>query len=68
MTVPTPTKIRFFNTPADLRKWLAAHHQRAAELWVGFYRKDSGRASITWPEAARLQKLIEASARGVRIQ
>ena len=23
----------------------------ASELWVGFYKKDSGRASITWPES-----------------
>jgi uncharacterized protein YdeI (YjbR/CyaY-like superfamily) len=49
--VPTPTKIRFFRTPADLRKWFDTHHQRADELWVGFYRKGSGRISITWPEA-----------------
>lgn len=49
--MPTPTRIRFFKTASDLRKWLEAHHQRAGELWVGFYRKDSGRASITWPEA-----------------
>lgn len=49
--MPTPTRIRFFKTAADLRKWLEAHHERADELWVGFYRKGSGRASITWPEA-----------------
>jgi uncharacterized protein YdeI (YjbR/CyaY-like superfamily) len=49
--VPTPTRIRFFKTASDLRKWFEANHQRADELWVGFYRKGSGRASITWPEA-----------------
>lgn len=49
--VPTPTRIRFFKTASDLRKWFDANHQRADELWVGFYRKGSGRASITWPEA-----------------
>lgn len=41
----------FFATPAEFRAWLEAHHDRAAELWVGFRRKGSGRPSITWPEA-----------------
>ena len=41
----------FFAAPADFRAWLDAHHENAQELWVGFYKKDSGRPSITWPEA-----------------
>ncbi|MEP6822608.1 MAG: YdeI/OmpD-associated family protein [Chthoniobacterales bacterium] len=41
----------FFATPKDLRAWLRANHQSATEQWVGFYRKDSGRPSITWPES-----------------
>ena len=41
----------FFATPADFRAWLAAHHATADELWVGFYKKGSGRPSITWPES-----------------
>jgi uncharacterized protein YdeI (YjbR/CyaY-like superfamily) len=42
---------KFFRTPADFRKWLEKNHAMAAELWVGFYRKDSGKPSITWPES-----------------
>lgn len=42
---------KFFKQPADFRKWLKSHHAKEAELWVGFYKKDSGRASITWPES-----------------
>ena len=42
---------KFFRTPADFRRWLAKNHAIAAELWVGFYRKSSGRLSITWSEA-----------------
>ncbi len=42
---------RFFKTPAAFRKWLAANHAKSKELWVGFYRKDSGTPSITWPES-----------------
>jgi len=44
-------KPTFFARPADLREWLERHHETKPELWVGFYRKDSGRPSITWPEA-----------------
>jgi uncharacterized protein YdeI (YjbR/CyaY-like superfamily) len=42
---------RFFPTPADFRKWLEKNHDTATELWVGFYRKGSGKPSITWPES-----------------
>ncbi len=46
--MPEPT---FFPTPADLRAWLAEHHETARELLVGFYKKGSGHPSITWPES-----------------
>ena len=46
-----PAEIRFFATPMDFRKWLKAHHESKRELWVGFYRKATGRPSITWPES-----------------
>jgi uncharacterized protein YdeI (YjbR/CyaY-like superfamily) len=42
---------RFFETPADFRRWLDAHHGTAGELLVGFWKKGSGRPSIDWPEA-----------------
>jgi uncharacterized protein YdeI (YjbR/CyaY-like superfamily) len=41
----------FFETPADLRTWLERHHADADELLVGFHKKGSGRASVTWPES-----------------
>jgi uncharacterized protein YdeI (YjbR/CyaY-like superfamily) len=41
----------FFETPADFRAWLAANHATAEFLWVGFYKRGSGRPSITWPES-----------------
>ncbi len=46
-----PTTPRFFKTPADFRAWLEQHHERAQELLVGFYKTDSGKPSITWPES-----------------
>lgn len=41
----------FFASPADWRTWLRAHHASATELSVGFWKKASGRPSITWPES-----------------
>ena len=41
----------FFPTPKDFRKWLKKNHASADELIVGFYKKDSGKQSITWPES-----------------
>jgi uncharacterized protein YdeI (YjbR/CyaY-like superfamily) len=41
----------FFATPAAFRRWLKAHHSRERELLVGFYKKGSGRSSITWSES-----------------
>jgi len=42
---------KFFKSPSAFRKWLEANHSSAKELWVGFYKKDSGKPSITWPES-----------------
>ncbi|MGA2414056.1 MAG: YdeI/OmpD-associated family protein [Candidatus Sulfotelmatobacter sp.] len=44
-------KPHFFPSPAHWRAWLKEHHKDAAELWVGLYKRESGRPSITWPEA-----------------
>lgn len=72
---PTPAPI-FFTTPAKFRAWLRSNHKGAAELWVGFYRKASGRPSITWPQAVDealcvgwidgLRKTIDAESYGIR--
>jgi uncharacterized protein YdeI (YjbR/CyaY-like superfamily) len=44
-------KPTFFPTPADFRKWLLKHHATEDVLLVGFYKKDSGKPSITWAES-----------------
>jgi uncharacterized protein YdeI (YjbR/CyaY-like superfamily) len=49
--VPTPKNVTYFKTPADLRRWFKANHAKAEDLWVGFYKKGSGHASVTWPES-----------------
>ena len=43
--------LEFFPTPADFRRWLEEHHDRAQELWVGYYKKASGLPSLTWAES-----------------
>ena len=45
------SSVTYFRSPAALRKWFRANHANATELWVGFYRKGSGKPSITWAEA-----------------
>ena len=46
-----PMKPTFFKTAAEFRAWLQKHHKTKPELIVGFYRKDSGKPSITWQES-----------------
>jgi uncharacterized protein YdeI (YjbR/CyaY-like superfamily) len=43
--------VRFFKTPAELRKWFEKNHETIGEQWIGFYKKGSGQPSITWPES-----------------
>ena len=42
---------RFFATAAAFGAWLADHAGTDAELLVGFHKVDSGRPSMTWPQA-----------------
>ena len=44
-------KPTFFATREAFRAWLEEHHATATELWMGLYKKGSGRPSITWSEA-----------------
>jgi uncharacterized protein YdeI (YjbR/CyaY-like superfamily) len=41
----------YFESRESLRAWLAENHALVGELWVGFYKKGSGRPSVTYPEA-----------------
>jgi uncharacterized protein YdeI (YjbR/CyaY-like superfamily) len=42
---------KFFPSAADFHSWLAASYRECAELWVGFYKKSSGKPSMTYPES-----------------
>lgn len=41
----------FFAKQSEFRKWLQKNHQKQTELLVGFYKVDSGKASISWSQA-----------------
>jgi uncharacterized protein YdeI (YjbR/CyaY-like superfamily) len=43
-------KPTFFETPEELRAWLAEHSESESELWVGLRRKSSGVPSVTWSD------------------
>lgn len=47
----TKAKVLFFATPDAFRAWLEQYHAVEKELLVGFYKRDSGKPSITWPES-----------------
>lgn len=41
----------FFKDQHEFRKWLMKNYKKEKELLVGFYKKDSGLPSLTWPES-----------------
>lgn len=43
-------KPKFFKTPDDFRAWLNKHHADTPELWVGFYKKASGKGGISYQD------------------
>ena len=46
-----PTDITHFADANAFRQWLSECHVTHDELWVGFWKKATGRPSITWPES-----------------
>jgi uncharacterized protein YdeI (YjbR/CyaY-like superfamily) len=44
-------EVEFVESQADLHKWLEMNHDRAGELWIGFYKKGSSKRGITYAEA-----------------
>jgi len=41
----------YFAAPEAFRDWLAEHHASATEVWVGFYKKATGRQGMSWSQA-----------------
>ncbi len=49
--IPDPKKIKSFRSAAEFEQWLSKHHDREDELWLRFYKKDSGKPTVTFAEA-----------------
>lgn len=47
-TKPSPI---FFTKPSEFRKWLEKNHDKASEIFVGFYKIKTGKVTITWSDA-----------------
>lgn len=43
--------IQFFDTPAAFRKWLEKNHDKETEVWVGFWKKASGKTGMNYDQA-----------------
>lgn len=52
-TKPNPANepATFFESQDEFRKWLENHHDKEAELIVGFYKVNSGKPSMTWSQS-----------------
>ena len=45
-----PRDVTHFSTYELFRAWLEEHHASAEALWVGYWKKSTGRPSVTWEE------------------
>jgi uncharacterized protein YdeI (YjbR/CyaY-like superfamily) len=52
-TLPSSTNAvpEFFSNPGEFRTWLEINHAAVSELWLGFYKKNSGKTGITYEQA-----------------
>jgi len=46
-----PSDVTHFDGPGGFRAWLARHHADRDELWVGYWKKATGRPSLTWEQS-----------------
>ena len=46
----TESKPLFFKSPDEYRRWLEKNHDSATELWIGFWKKATGKPSLTWEQ------------------
>ena len=49
--MPEITKRKSFKARDAWRAWLEKNHARANELWVVFYKKNSGKPTVSYDEA-----------------
>jgi uncharacterized protein YdeI (YjbR/CyaY-like superfamily) len=45
------TDALYFSSPEEFRAWLEEHHASAGEVWIGYWKKHTGKPSLTWSQA-----------------
>jgi uncharacterized protein YdeI (YjbR/CyaY-like superfamily) len=48
--MPSPTP-KFFKTVSALRSWFEKNADKETELWIGYYKKSSGKGGVVYKEA-----------------
>ncbi len=51
MAAPKPFDVTYFADPDGFRAWLEEHHAARDALWVGYWKKATGKPSMTWEES-----------------
>ncbi|MBK7172395.1 MAG: YdeI/OmpD-associated family protein [Bacteroidales bacterium] len=46
-----PDTTTFFKNRSEFRNWLLNHHDSCTELWIQYYKKNSGKESLSYKEA-----------------
>jgi uncharacterized protein YdeI (YjbR/CyaY-like superfamily) len=41
----------FFESADELRRWFRRNHRTATDLWVGYYKRATGKPSVTWSQS-----------------
>jgi uncharacterized protein YdeI (YjbR/CyaY-like superfamily) len=41
----------YFASPAEFRAWLEQHHESETEVWVGMWKKATGKQGLNWAQA-----------------
>lgn len=41
----------FFTSQDEFRQWLEQHYQSETEVWVGYFKKSTDRATLTWSDS-----------------
>jgi uncharacterized protein YdeI (YjbR/CyaY-like superfamily) len=41
----------FFASAGEWRGWLEEHHATASEVWIGYWKKHTGKATLVWSDA-----------------
>lgn len=45
------SEVLYFNNQKEFIDWLEINHQTTSEIWVGFFKKKTNIASLTWSES-----------------